>query len=164
MSYMKRLFAILLLTSPCGLRAGEVVLLSTEPVEPRASQVFDVIYTLEFCGDTFPGNLPQNRIVSEAGGVVRILAPYALQLCGGQPHVPSYRWSIGPLAAGTYRIELLGYDEDPQIPFPIASGEITVAPAVVAPEVNVVPASGLLGLILLSVSAAFAATRALWRR
>lgn len=152
----------MLLAVASSVRAGIPTpdLLSTDPAEPRAHQQFDLVYTLESCGDIFAADTPSNRTVEVVGNAIRVTALYASQLClGGQPYAPSYRWRIGPLNSGIYQVELRGYNEQggPANSFPIASGEVTIAPSIPVPTPAVIPASGtswLLGMIVLIAVAA----------
>ena len=130
--------------------------LSTEPLQPFANQMFDVIFTLDGCGDAFPGYLPDNRIVEIAGQVVRITVAHATELCfPGPPMPPSYHWNLTLPAPGTYQIELYGYyhlndPNDPDNLFLLSSGEVTVRPgSSVIPAV--IPSSDPTALVVLMV-------------
>ena len=137
--------------------------LSTEPAQPRANQQFDLIYSLEFCGAGFPAYTPANRILEVSGGLIRVMVLYAGELCfPNQPYVPSYHWDIAVPVPGAYQVELWAYTAIGGLEnsFPIASGEVTIAPALIAPAPNVVPATGKLGLLGLSL---LTAVLAMWR-
>src|SRR5687768_13700437 len=122
--------AAMLLVTATGVHAGVPLLLSTDPAQPRASQDFEVVYAA-FCEDIFPAYAPSNRIVEIEDYVVTITVRRIGQFCMGQPYIPSYGWDVGPLPEGTYQLELRGYNVDPQISFPIASGEVIIEPTFV---------------------------------
>lgn len=151
--------ALMLMAGASDVIAGGPMMLSTDPVEPSASQSFDVVYEA-FCEDVFPAYTPSNRSVEVEGDIVRITVRRLWQFCLGQPHPPTYSWRIGPLPPGDYQVELVGYEYEPQTLFPIASGEVTIVPVLIAPEPNVVPATGKLGLLSLSL---LTALLAMWR-
>lgn len=142
-------------------------LLSTEPALPRANQQFGLIYSLEFCGAGFPAYTPANRILEVSGGLIRVTVLYAGELCfPNQPYVPSYHWDIAVPAPGAYQVELWAYTTigGPENSFPIASGEVTIVPALVAPQPNVVSAVGKLSLLSLSLLTVMLAIWGLRRR
>lgn len=146
----RRFTGLVLLMGVANAVAGVSMPLATDPVEPRASQSFDVVYEA-FCEDVFPAYAPSNREVEVDAGVVRITVRRLLQFCLGQPYPPTYRWHIGPLPAGSYQVELVGYEYEPQNLFPIASGEVTIAPQVVVTPPNVVPVAGRFGVLSLAL-------------
>lgn len=156
MNLMKYLVITLLAFGGTDVSAGFSApeLLSTEPAQPRANQQFDLVYTLEFCGDRFAPDLPQNRVITIAGSRIVVTSKYYSSLCfEGQQYVPQYSWRMGNVPAGTYQLELRAYNEEngPDVSFPIAVGEVTVLPGIPAPGPNVVPAAGAQGLLILAV-------------
>lgn len=154
---------LVLLLSGSDVRAGIPVVLSIDPAEPRANQSFDLVYGA-FCEDVFPAYSSNNRSVQVEQGVVRVTVRRLWQFCLEQPFPAAYRWRIGPLPPGDYHIELVGYEYEPQDVFPIASGEITIAPTLAAPQPNVIPIAGKGGFLLLSILVVFAAIREFrWR-
>lgn len=122
--------------------------LAADPVAPSANQPFDVVYTLDGCGDTFPAYLPSKRTVEVEGNTIRVTVAYAEQICfEGQPYAPAYDWSIGPFPEGNYDLVLQGYSPngDPTVTFVLASTTVTIAPPMAAPTPAVIPSTGLAG-------------------
>lgn len=125
--------------------------LSFQPVAPRANQTISLTYTLAACGDVFPGYAPSNRTVEVVGQVVRVTVDHDSDSCiPGQQFDPSYAWTIGPLPAGNYQVELIADGGDAPSTFVLATGDLVVAPgAVVAPSPNTVPSLNAWGLGLM---------------
>lgn len=144
------------LLMPVTTLAGAAAL-QTDPIDPRENQAFDILYD-SFCGADFPLYTVQNRTVEVVGSMIRIEVPFSNEFCAGQP-APAYRWRIGPFPPGKYQLELLGLadPENPDNLFPLASGDVVIAPFTPAPAPSVVPATGTLGLSSLALLLALVA-------
>lgn len=115
--------------------------LTFQPAAPRANQNISLTYTLSACGDVFPGYAPDNRNVEVVGQVVRVTVDHDSDSClPGQQFDPSYSWNVGTLPVGTYTVELIADGGDAPSTFVLATGDLVVAPGVVAvPSPNTVP-------------------------
>lgn len=115
--------------------------LTFDPASPRAHQVVTMTHHLGSCGDTFPGYSPTHRVVEVSGTTVRVTVDYQHSICiPSQPFQPTYAWTLGMLPAGTYTVELIADGGDAPSTFVLATGDLVVAPGLVAaPSPTTVP-------------------------